>query len=104
MSPFFLSVITHDHPLSLHGECPWNRDRFRTTINVWGDCLGAAIVAHLSQKELSKTPKPEPTTMDPNDIEMGGTDPDSWDKVNGDKLNTITAKGGTEDPAESTAI
>ncbi|CAG0905605.1 unnamed protein product, partial [Darwinula stevensoni] len=82
----------------------WLLDRFRTTINVWGDCLGAAIVAHLSQKELSKTPMPEATTMDPNDIEMGGTDPESWDKVNGDKLNTITAKGGPEDPAESTAI
>ena len=28
------------------------RDRFRTTVNVCGDCLGAAVVAHLSKKEL----------------------------------------------------
>ena len=28
------------------------RDRFRTVVNVWGDSLGAAIVEHLSRKEL----------------------------------------------------
>ena len=28
------------------------RDRFKTTVNVCGDCFGAAVVAHLSRKEL----------------------------------------------------
>ena len=28
------------------------RDRIRTTVNVWGDSLGAAIVEHLSRKDL----------------------------------------------------
>ena len=27
-------------------------DRFRTAVNVWGDSLGAAIVEHLSRKDL----------------------------------------------------
>lgn len=30
------------------------RDRFRTTINVMGDSLGAGIVNHLSKNELDK--------------------------------------------------
>ena len=28
------------------------RDRIRTAVNVWGDSLGAAIVEHLSRKDL----------------------------------------------------
>ncbi|XP_014254121.1 excitatory amino acid transporter 3 isoform X2 [Cimex lectularius] len=32
----------------------WLLDRFRTSINVIGDSLGAGIVAHLSKKELEK--------------------------------------------------
>lgn len=31
------------------------RDRFRTTINVMGDSLGAGIVNHLSKVELDKS-------------------------------------------------
>ncbi|XP_073971376.1 excitatory amino acid transporter 1 isoform X2 [Rhodnius prolixus] len=34
----------------------WLLDRFRTSINVVGDSLGAGIVAHLSKKELEKVP------------------------------------------------
>lgn len=30
----------------------WFLDRIRTTVNVWGDSLGAAIVEHLSRKDL----------------------------------------------------
>jgi len=31
-----------------------NRDRFRTMINVEGDCIGAAVVAHLCRNQLLK--------------------------------------------------
>ena len=33
------------------------RDRFKTTVNVCGDCFGAAVVAHLSRKELQNPEK-----------------------------------------------
>lgn len=38
--------------------CPRHvdRDRFRTTINVLGDSLGAGIVNHLSRNELARIP------------------------------------------------
>jgi hypothetical protein len=37
----------------------WLLDRFRTTINVLGDSLGAGLVNHLSLKELENLPMPE---------------------------------------------
>jgi len=36
----------------------WLLDRFRTTINVLGDSLGAGIVYHLSKDELDDFGKP----------------------------------------------
>jgi solute carrier family 1 (high affinity glutamate transporter) protein 2 len=36
----------------------WLLDRFRTTINVLGDSLGAGIVYHLSKAELDDMEKP----------------------------------------------
>ena len=30
----------------------FSRDRFRTTVNVFGDAIGAGIVAHLSRDDL----------------------------------------------------
>lgn len=36
----------------------WLLDRFRTTINVLGDSIGAAIVYHLSKEELGEMGKP----------------------------------------------
>ena len=35
-----------------HGFLNVYRDRIRTTVNVWGDSLGAAIIEHLSRKDL----------------------------------------------------
>merc|ERR1712098_373306 len=35
----------------------WLLDRFRTTINVLGDSLGAGIVSHLSEEEMAKLGK-----------------------------------------------
>jgi Na+/H+-dicarboxylate symporter len=29
----------------------WLLDRFRTSINVWGDCVGAAVIDNLSGTE-----------------------------------------------------
>ncbi|BES96439.1 Excitatory amino acid transporter [Nesidiocoris tenuis] len=40
--------------VSLIFAVDWLLDRFRTSINVLGDALGAGIVAHLSKKELKK--------------------------------------------------
>jgi Na+/H+-dicarboxylate symporter len=37
-----------------------SRDRFRTTINVLGDSIGAGIVDHLSKSELQKLGQPNP--------------------------------------------
>lgn len=33
----------------------WFLDRFRTAINVWDDCVGAGIVAHLCRGDLQDT-------------------------------------------------
>jgi len=38
--------------VSLVFAIDWFLDRFKTTVNVCGDCFGAAVVAHLSRKEL----------------------------------------------------
>ena len=50
---------------------PSNRlvDRVRTAVNVLGDAFGAAIVAHLSQKELTATNGTEMEQMDKLDVE-----------------------------------
>ncbi|XP_033611179.1 excitatory amino acid transporter 1 isoform X2 [Cryptotermes secundus] len=40
----------------------WLLDRFRTTINVLGDSIGAGIVDHLSKSELLKLGQPNPDT------------------------------------------
>ena len=39
------------------------RDRFKTTVNVCGDCFGAAVVAHLSRKELQNPEKLDRNTV-----------------------------------------
>ena len=31
-----------------------SRDRLRTTVNVWGDSIGAGIVDHLSRDEIKQ--------------------------------------------------
>lgn len=31
-----------------------NSDRFRTTVNVWGDCIGAGVVQRLCREQLDK--------------------------------------------------
>lgn len=38
----------------------FSRDRFRTTINVLGDSIGAGIVDHMSKSELLKLGQPNP--------------------------------------------
>ena len=50
-----------------------HRDRFRTTVNVLGDCFGVGIVQHYSRKDLKKTANngapptnPQPVSMAPN--------------------------------------
>merc|ERR1711974_470293 len=47
----------------------WLVDRVRTAVNVLGDAFGAAIVAHLSQKELAATNGTEMEEMDRLDVE-----------------------------------
>ena len=48
------------------------RDRFRTTVNVAGDCFGAGIVYHFSKKKLdsfsssSSPPSPPPSSPPPS--------------------------------------
>eukprot|EP00117_Sycon_ciliatum_P015017 scpid84786/ scgid5800/ Excitatory amino acid transporter 1; SEAAT1 len=43
----------------------WLLDRFRTMVNVLGDSYGAAIVAHLSRHDLTKTaPIPSSSTLE----------------------------------------
>lgn len=45
--------------ISLIYTVDWFLDRLRTTINVWGDALGAGIVNHLSRKEIENLEKDE---------------------------------------------
>lgn len=40
-----------------------SRDRFRTTVNVLGDALGAGLVEHLSRDELDAIGEPETMKM-----------------------------------------
>jgi len=42
----------------------WLLDRFRTTVNVLGDAIGAGIVYHLSKKELEKMDQMGPDNTD----------------------------------------
>merc|ERR1711936_114172 len=42
----------------------WLLDRFRTTINVLGDAIGAGIVAHLSKEELEQSEKREEPSLE----------------------------------------
>ena len=58
--------------------------RFRTTINVLGDAIGAGIVYHLSKKELEKMDKQEHEQI--NDINHKGSD------NNGFELTTSTSR------------
>ena len=37
---------------------PFHRDRFRTTVNVLGDCYGVGIVQRYSRKQLGPPPPP----------------------------------------------
>ena len=41
----------------------WCRDRFRTTINVFGDCVGVGVVSHLMRKQLNAPPPNPPSDM-----------------------------------------
>lgn len=50
-----------------------HRDRFRTTVNVLGDCFGVGIVQYYSRKDLNKatnngapTTNPQPVSMESN--------------------------------------
>ncbi|RNA37480.1 excitatory amino acid transporter 3 [Brachionus plicatilis] len=40
------------HQISLIYTVDWFLDRLRTTVNVWGDSVGAGIIDHLSRKEI----------------------------------------------------
>lgn len=42
------------HQISLIYTVDWFLDRLRTTVNIWGDSLGAGIVDHLSRNEIAK--------------------------------------------------
>ena len=48
----------------------FSRDRFRTTVNVWGDSVGAAIIAKLSKSDLKAMDKDE---------EAAGVDNDAYE-------------------------
>jgi len=48
----------------------WMLDRFRTTVNVWGDSVGAAIIAKLSKNDLKLMDKDE---------EAAGVDNDAYE-------------------------
>merc|ERR1712241_116553 len=48
----------------------WLLDRFRTTVNVLGDAIGAGIVYHLSKKELEKMDQVGSETTNNDGIEL----------------------------------
>lgn len=57
-------------------------DRFRTTINVLGDSLGAGLVNELSRVELENMPMPEgdryESRMGPKKEKAGTSDDAEW--------------------------
>ena len=55
--------------------------RFRTTVNVLGDAIGAGIVYHLSKAELDKMDQMGPETTNNDGIEL--THQKSSDNANG---------------------
>ena len=52
------SVIPCFYSALLHVLIPFHRDRFRTTVNVLGDCYGVGIVQRYSRKQLGPPPPP----------------------------------------------
>ena len=44
--------------LCMSSIIPFRRDRFRTTVNVLGDCYGVGIVQRYSRKQLGPPPPP----------------------------------------------
>lgn len=52
MIPWFILCSLADVFVKLIVVLHFNRDRFRTMVNVFGDAVGAGVVAHLSRKEL----------------------------------------------------
>ncbi|XP_054285387.1 excitatory amino acid transporter 1 isoform X3 [Macrosteles quadrilineatus] len=55
----------------------WLLDRFRTTINVLGDSMGAGLVAHLSKNELDALGEPETIKLKKRTSSVAQT-PEGW--------------------------
>lgn len=57
--------------------------RFRTTINVLGDALGAGIVYHLSKKEIDDKDKADAVS----ELELGGLDQEQGSSSSSDDVS-----------------
>ena len=56
LPPFLSPSLPFSLPPFLSPSLPFflpHRDRFRTTVNVFGDCVGVGVISRLSRKQLS---------------------------------------------------
>ena len=67
--------------LSIYQSIYSHRDRFRTVVNVYGDCVGVGIVSRLSKKQLSRA-----VVTNPEEVI---TPPDSSLIIKGDELSSL---------------
>lgn len=70
----------------------YHRDRCRTTVNVFGDCVGVAVIQRLSSKQLALAPKTVTVTAPSSSSLSASTTASLTKSDKDDKLENSIAK------------